>query len=591
MQAIIFSDNEYFFRKLSGLTLLEHNIFALAENNVIKTIIISEDKTKVKKIIDKYLGKIACDLHIVSSYKEALDISIMDSYIIRDCTFYKSHLLKINQHENVVELGETGIYFTPFQYLKKSESFENIKRSCKVYDTNKNNYVLVNSTPALKKATRLLVKKTGLVTNDFAYNVLFSVLVNMIAGTFIKHSLPLIISIILTVFFALLSGVSLFLNIFGNYEIISPLSFMLFYVFSLAVQKQCISEYKTSATYNALQKNVTESYLVIYPMTLCTLYYLENLKGKAMAFSVLLLIPVFIIASKYFLVYIKNNSPSSKSERKPPIKNLVEGLFTLSSAVILTVFLAIFKRLDLILYITFCVSSTAFIITSVNLAFVLYKNKIIKDTYKNIKACLFDFDGTLVDDMQEFADLAAETIGKYYGTSFKLARRRYVDLTGIPFVLQMAAIFPGGEKNAQVVDYFETNKEDIFFNKNVEEGVKKTLVWLKSRGFKIAVSSGGFKEMIDEFCKKENILFDEVLGYEENFEKGPQHFQYLLDKFKLEKNQLLFCGDSLKDAEKGINFGIKFIGIAGTFSKKSFRDKFNSIKVIDGIPELEKILN
>jgi len=44
----------------------------------------------------------------------------------------------------------------------------------------------------------------------------------------------------------------------------------------------------------------------------------------------------------------------------------------------------------------------------------------------NPKVVMFDLDGTLVDTMEHFADLAAELINQYYGVEWQLARRRYL---------------------------------------------------------------------------------------------------------------------------------------------------------------------
>jgi len=220
----------------------------------------------------------------------------------------------------------------------------------------------------------------------------------------------------------------------------------------------------------------------------------------------------------------------------------------------------------------------------------LREKRAIRAQYKKIKACLFDFDGTLVDDMDDFADLAAKTIERYYGVPFTLARKKYVEFTGLPFILQLHAIFPGALRNEEVSNDFETAKESIFFSKHIEPGVRKTLNWLKQKGIKISVTSGGFKDSIDEFCKKEGIEFDLIMGYEKGFEKGPTHFAHLLKTFQLKKEEVLFMGDSLKDAEKGLSYGFRFIAKCGLFSKKDFLEKFKGIETINCISELRKRL-
>lgn len=55
---------------------------------------------------------------------------------------------------------------------------------------------------------------------------------------------------------------------------------------------------------------------------------------------------------------------------------------------------------------------------------------------------LFDFDGTLVDTMPAHSKLAAEVINKYFGINKKLAYKKYIETSGLPFEKQLEIIFP-----------------------------------------------------------------------------------------------------------------------------------------------------
>jgi phosphoglycolate phosphatase-like HAD superfamily hydrolase len=314
----------------------------------------------------------------------------------------------------------------------------------------------------------------------------------------------------------------------------------------------------------------------------------------------MILIPVFFITGRLINLVIntKNNNTEWENYKKRISCTNKNSFFNLMKPITSNLFyglvLVILGLLNLYKYSFFAILPFAIIIFLVYIMkLIVYTNnhhKLIKQ-YKNIKACLFDFDGTLVDDMMEFADLAGLTMNKFYNTGFEIARKRYIDITGIPFIQQIHAIYPGALKNDEANFFFETNKEELFFNEHIEEDVKETLIWLKNKGYKIAVSSGGFRDMMVEFCKRDNVDFDFILGYEKGFEKGPEHFSYLLKEFNIGKDELLFMGDSLKDGEKGINFGIKFIAKIGTFSKKAFKEKFNNILTVNRISELKKILH
>ncbi len=203
------------------------------------------------------------------------------------------------------------------------------------------------------------------------------------------------------------------------------------------------------------------------------------------------------------------------------------------------------------------------------------------------KAYLFDFDGTLVDTMEGFADIAGKVISDYHPeVDFETARRRYLETSGVPFFQQLEIMFPGDPSNAEKAGLFEERKKTGFFSQNFSEDVKFTINGLRRRGFLAGVSSNNFQELIDRFVEREDLHFDVVLGFREGFEKGRDHFEFVMKEFSLNREELTFVGDSLKDAEKALTNQVPFIGLCGTFTPEEFRSVDAGIKTINSIKEL-----
>lgn len=205
------------------------------------------------------------------------------------------------------------------------------------------------------------------------------------------------------------------------------------------------------------------------------------------------------------------------------------------------------------------------------------------------RAYLFDFDGTLVDTMEGFADIAARVIHEYHPKmNFEEARLRYIETSGVPFCQQMEIIFPGHIDNDKVVKEFEETKIKGFFEQKFEENVRETITALRARGDMVIVSSGNFPDLIKEFVKREKLDFDLVLGFDEenNFEKGKPHFDFVMKKFNLKKEDITFVGDSLKDADKAYENKIDFIGVCGIFNEDDFQKRYKDIKTIKDLREL-----
>jgi len=208
---------------------------------------------------------------------------------------------------------------------------------------------------------------------------------------------------------------------------------------------------------------------------------------------------------------------------------------------------------------------------------------------KHKKAYIFDFDGTLVDSMDNFADIAGTVIAKHYGVSFEYAKSRYIETTGLPFCEQIELIFPNNQKNKMAVKTYEAKKLEKYFEEDFYPDVNETINFLKKRGIKVVVSSNNYQKVIDEYVEKKNVIFDSVLGYREGFAKGKDHFDFIKNTYNFENRDLVFIGDSLKDAERAYLNDIDFIAKIGLFSREDFKAHLKEgSRIINSLKELQE---
>ncbi len=210
--------------------------------------------------------------------------------------------------------------------------------------------------------------------------------------------------------------------------------------------------------------------------------------------------------------------------------------------------------------------------------------------YRNVKLVMFDLDGTLINTMQGFADVAAEVINQNYGIDKETARKDYLRTSGIPFFQQLEELFPNNKINPKASDEFEEKKLETFYSEQFPRDTINCVNKLREKNILVAVSSNNYQEFVDKFITDKDLVFDYVLGFKEGFAKGKDHFDFLIKSTKLSKENILFIGDSLKDAERAFKNGVKFIGKSGTFTKEEFLEKFPHITVINRLTQLIYIL-
>lgn len=212
-----------------------------------------------------------------------------------------------------------------------------------------------------------------------------------------------------------------------------------------------------------------------------------------------------------------------------------------------------------------------------------------------LKLICFDFDGTLANTMPFLEKNAIALITKYYKLTEEVARKQYRLTTGLPFEQQIDILFPDNSENLFVIREFEHQKISRMLEQKLFPETKRVLVKLIENGYKNVVSSSTTKNIITNYVETKNIskYLTEVLGFHSGFEKGKNHFEYIMKNYNLSSYNLLYIGDSLKDMERASDSNIPFIGRTGPmFQAEDFK-----LKILSGwhnfptISSLEEIFH
>jgi phosphoglycolate phosphatase len=202
------------------------------------------------------------------------------------------------------------------------------------------------------------------------------------------------------------------------------------------------------------------------------------------------------------------------------------------------------------------------------------------------RAVLFDLDGTLIDTMPAFADVAAAVMHRHHGLDPVRGRAAYLTTSGIPFFKQLEVIAPGDPRNPAAAAEFEREKVEATREVMPSEETLSGLTALRQRGCRLAVCSNNFQDQVDIFVSQCRVPLDLALGFGDGMAKGEPQFQRTCQTFGIDRADVIFVGDSLADAKLAIAAGIRFVARLGTFDAAAFRAVAPHAPAVEAISDL-----
>ena len=209
------------------------------------------------------------------------------------------------------------------------------------------------------------------------------------------------------------------------------------------------------------------------------------------------------------------------------------------------------------------------------------------------KLVIFDLDGTLLDtiaDLAESTNHALKQLG--YPTHNVETIRTFVG-NGINKLLERALpLQEQTEENVRLmrshfVPYYDAHNADL---SSPYPGIVHLLEDLQEKGIMIAVASNKYQEATVKLVKHyfPTINFIEILGQREgiNVKPDPSIVFDILQKANVNKEEVLYVGDSGVDMQTAINAGVDVVGVTWGFRPRTELEGFQPMGLIDKAEEL-----
>ena len=205
---------------------------------------------------------------------------------------------------------------------------------------------------------------------------------------------------------------------------------------------------------------------------------------------------------------------------------------------------------------------------------------------------IWDFDGTLFDTYPEITRAFIDALKKDYGIEYDFQEAFSLAKASINFCIERLA----DDFNIDREEFSENYKKRYFgeltFEDKPFEGAKEVLEYVSQKGRNFLITHRGSASLNEFLIRNDfNKYFIEIVSSDANFplKPDPASFNYIIDKYKLKREETLGVGDRILDIEAARNAGIKScffdpnsskIGIA-TYNIHKMKDLLNILKETD----------
>ena len=191
---------------------------------------------------------------------------------------------------------------------------------------------------------------------------------------------------------------------------------------------------------------------------------------------------------------------------------------------------------------------------------------------KNIKAIIFDAYGTLFD-VNSAAEKCKDKIGNKWEGFANYWRTTQLEYTWLRSLMKRHKDFwqvteDSLDKSMKVFNIDNNLKNELLSLYKILSPypeVKKVLIDLKEKNFKLAILSNGTPELLEELVKKNNLnnLFNDLFSIEEVkvYKPDSKVYDLPIKKYNVKPNEIVFLSANTWDVSGGGNYGYNSIWV------------------------------
>ena len=212
-----------------------------------------------------------------------------------------------------------------------------------------------------------------------------------------------------------------------------------------------------------------------------------------------------------------------------------------------------------------------------------------------LKAIIFDFDYTLADSSEgivECANYALRGVGLPEATPNEI--RSTIGLSLSEICVRLAGREKSHLCDEYVTLFVEKADEVIADCTIVFDSVPEVMGYLKERGFTLGIVSTKFRYRIETVLRREGLLgfFDVIVGGEDvsKHKPDPESLNMAIRKLNLPREEVVYVGDSVTDAETAERSGVSFVAVLSGVTPREAFDDYPRHAILASIQGLRGVL-
>ncbi|MBN2892277.1 MAG: HAD hydrolase-like protein [Bacteroidales bacterium] len=212
------------------------------------------------------------------------------------------------------------------------------------------------------------------------------------------------------------------------------------------------------------------------------------------------------------------------------------------------------------------------------------------DFFKNIKLIIWDWNGTLLNDVDICVDTMNQLLVKYGYPVISV--EKYREIFSFPvkdYYLKAGFDFEKHSFDVVGMEYISIYNEN-FSKTKLLPNAEKVLDFFYSKNIKQIIISARENDALqkDIFQNKIGKYFDEVKGISNHYAAGKAElFEDFFSENSIERSEVVLIGDTVHDCEIAKQFGLNFIQFANGHQSKSH---FSGCEIIS-IDDLSELIN